>query len=69
MLHLTVIMHAGRKTESKIDLPDGSSYFDLLRELKVNPETVVIFRNGVPVAFDSAVENGTIDVMRVVSGG
>lgn len=69
VLQLTVKLHAGRKTENQVELPEGSSYFDLLRELKVNPETVVIFKNGVPVAFDSPVESGTVDVMRVVSGG
>ncbi|WP_048198073.1 MoaD/ThiS family protein [Methanocella arvoryzae] len=69
VLHLTVILHAGRKTETQVDLPEGSSYFDLLRELKVNPETVVVFKNGIPVAFDSVVEGGTVEVMRVVSGG
>ena len=62
-------MHAGRKTEINLALPEGSSYFDMLRELKINPETVVVFKNGVPVAFDSQVESGLIDVMRVVSGG
>jgi sulfur carrier protein len=69
VLQVTVIIHAGRKARQEVELPEGSSYFDLLRDLKINPETVVVFRNGVPVAFDSAVEGGTIDVMRVVSGG
>ena len=68
-MQVTVIVHAGRKVSQEVDLPEGSSYFDLLGNLKINPETVVVFRNGVPVAFDSAVEGGTIDVMRVVSGG
>ncbi|HMK46789.1 MAG TPA: thiamine biosynthesis protein ThiS [Methanocella sp.] len=68
-LRLTVILHAGGKSEREIDLQEGSNYFDLLRILKVNPETVVVFKNGVPVAFDSMVEGGPIDVMRVVSGG
>ncbi|WP_424359357.1 MoaD/ThiS family protein [Methanocella sp. MCL-LM] len=68
-MQVTVVVHAGRKARQEVDLPEGSSYFDLLNELKINPETVVVFKNGVPVAFDSAVESGTIDVMRVVSGG
>jgi len=68
-LQLTVTLHAGRRSERQVELPQGSSYFDLLKVLQVNPETVVVFRDGVPVAFDSAVEAGSIDVMRVVSGG
>ena len=69
LLQLTVNVHAGRKAEINLALPEGSSYFDMLRELKINPETVVVFKNGVPVAFDAMVESGMIDVMRVVSGG
>jgi sulfur carrier protein len=55
--------------EKEIDLRDGSNYYDLLAELKLNPETVVVFRDGVPVSFDAAVAAGAIDVLRVVSGG
>lgn len=59
----------GEVSNRDVDLPDGATYFDLLSFLKVNPETVVIFRDGVPVAFDSAVAGDRIDIMRVVSGG
>jgi sulfur carrier protein len=52
-----------------VELPEGSTYFDLLSFLKINPETVVVFKNGVPVAFDSAMEESGLEVMRVVSGG
>jgi len=68
-MRLTVVLHAGGRTEREIDLPEGSNYFDLLQVLEINPETVVVFKNGVPVAFDSMVEGGLVDVMRVVSGG
>lgn len=56
-------------SEREVELPDGSTYFDLLSFLKVNPETVVVFRDGTPVAFDSAIEGSRIEVLRVVSGG
>ncbi len=59
----------GEVSEREVDLPDGSTYFDLLSFLKVNPETVVVFRDGVPVAFDSAIGGSRIEVLRVVSGG
>ena len=63
-------VHAGRLAEKDVDLAEGSSYYDLLAALHINPETVVVFRDGVPVAFDAPVAGGgTIDVIRVVSGG
>ncbi len=56
--------------DKEVDLPDDGNYYDLLASLKINPETVVIFRDGVPVPFDSKATGGsTIEVMRVVSGG
>lgn len=59
----------GGVSEREIDLPDGSTYFDLLSFLRVNPETVVVFRDGIPVAFDSTIGGSQIEVLRVVSGG
>jgi sulfur carrier protein len=55
--------------EKEVDLRGGSNYYDLLAALDLNPETVVIFRDGVPVSFDAPVSAGKIDVLRVVSGG
>jgi sulfur carrier protein len=66
---LRVKVYAGRVEEKDVDLGEGSSYYDLLASLKINPETVVIFRDGVPVAFDSPAGPGNVEVMRVVSGG
>ncbi len=59
----------GEVSSRDVELADGSTYFDLLSFLKVNPETVVVFKDGVPVAFDSAAEGPRIEIMRVVSGG
>ena len=68
-MKVTVKVFAGGVSSRDVDLPDGATYFDLLSFLKVNPETVVVFKDGVPVAFDSPVEPSRIEVMRVVSGG
>jgi sulfur carrier protein len=68
-LKVTVKIFMGEVSSRDVELADGSTYFDLLSFLKVNPETVVVFKDGVPVAFDSAVEGPRIEVMRVVSGG
>ena len=68
-MKITVKLFVGEVSSRDLDLPDGATYFDLLSFLKVNPETVVVFRDGIPVAFDSTVVPSRIEVMRVVSGG
>lgn len=68
-MKVSVRVFAGAVTDREVEITEGSTYFDLLCELKVNPETVVIFNDGVPVAFDALVVPGEIRVMRVVSGG
>ncbi len=62
-------VHAGKLLERDVDLREGSNYYDLLASLRLNPETVVVFKDGVPVPFDAPVAAGAIDVLRVVSGG
>lgn len=66
---VTVNLVAGQPRRRDVFLPGGATYFDLLASLEVNPETVVVFRDGVPVALDSVAGPGRIDVVRVVSGG
>ena len=68
-MKVSVKVFTGAMTESEVEITEGSTYFELLGVLKVNPETVIIFNDGVPVAFDATVMQGNIRVMRVVSGG
>lgn len=68
-LRLMVKVYAGKVDERDVDVDEGSNYYSLLADLNINPETVVVFKDGVPVAFDARVEPGHVDVMRVVSGG
>ncbi|HTY91260.1 MAG TPA: MoaD/ThiS family protein [Methanocella sp.] len=68
-MKFTVKLFEGEVSSRDVELPDGATYFDLLSFLRVNPETVVVFRDGVPVAFDEQVRPARIEVMRVVSGG
>jgi sulfur carrier protein len=68
-LKLNVKLFTGEVSSRNVEVPDESTYFDLLSFLDINPETVVIFKNGVPVAFDAAIEGSKLEIMRVVSGG
>jgi sulfur carrier protein ThiS len=55
--------------ENVVNIPPGSSYQQLLLELKLNPEEVLIFVDNEPVPFDEQVRPGTVRVLKVVSGG
>lgn len=60
---------AGVEAERQLVLPEGTTYYELLDLLGINPETVVITRDGVPVPFNDAVLPGEVEVIRVVSAG
>jgi sulfur carrier protein len=47
----------------------GSTYEDILAALEINPETVVVLRDGDPVPLDDEIEEGEISIIRVVSSG
>ncbi|MCD1296126.1 thiamine biosynthesis protein ThiS [Methanocella sp. CWC-04] len=68
-MKIPVKIYAGKVSSMDVELPEGSTYIDLLDTLKINPETVIVFKNGTPVAVDSNVTSGNVDIMRVVSGG
>jgi len=53
----------------EVEVEKGKRYFDLLSMLKINPETVVIVKDGKPIPVDDFVEEGEVVVMRVISGG
>jgi len=57
------------KDQEEVEIEKGKRYSDLLNLLGINPETVVIVRDGKPVPVDDFVEEGEIVVMRVISGG
>jgi sulfur carrier protein len=66
---VTVKIFTGEVSSKDVELPESSTYYDLLDLLHINPETVVVFKQGVPVAFDAPVNATFLEVMRVVSGG
>ncbi len=58
-----------RKSEEEVEIDRNNTYFKLLEQLNINPETVVIVKDGLPVPTDETVEEGEITVIRVISGG
>jgi sulfur carrier protein len=69
LISVSVRIFAGVEAERQLILPEGTTYYELLDLLGINPETVVIIRDGVPVPFNDSVIPGAIEVIRVVSAG
>ncbi len=57
------------REREEVEIEKGKRYFDLLLMLNINPETVVVVKDGKPIPVDDFVEEGEITVMRVISGG
>ncbi len=55
--------------ERLLEVEPATTYGELLARLGVNPETVVVLRDGAPVPDDGEVAPGEVHVVRVVSGG
>lgn len=62
------ILSGGVKEET-IEVCGDSTYEDMLGSLHINPEIVIVFRNGNPVPLDEKVGPDSVDIIRVVTGG
>ena len=68
-MKVAVKIVAGEARSEEVNVPDGATYYDLLDLLKINPETVVVFKKGIPIAYDAPVDDIALEILRVVSGG
>ena len=68
-MRLSINIVTNERREQSVDLPDGSTYEDLLSELEINQETVIVLSDGLPVPLDAKISQSDITVLRVVSGG
>ena len=62
------ILSSGVKEES-VEVDEDSTYEELLLSLHINPEIVIVFRNGTPVPLDEKLTHDDIEILRVVTGG
>lgn len=60
---------AGRTTTATVDINGATTYLDILKELDINPETVIVLADGLPKPLDEAADHNNIEILRVVSGG
>jgi len=52
-----------------MELSENWTYEELLQSLHINPEIVIVFRNGMPVPLDEKLNSDEVQILRVVTGG
>ncbi len=60
---------SGGVKEQNLEIEEGSTYEEMLASLHINPEIVIVFRNGNPVPLDENVTGDNVEIVRVVTGG
>ncbi len=60
---------SGGVREQNLEIEEGSTYEEMLESLHINPEIVIVFRNGNPVPLDENVTGDNVEIVRVVTGG
>ncbi len=68
-MKIRVKILSGGVKEQDMDVSPDSTYEELLGYLHINPEIVIVFRNGAPVPLDEKVCADNVDILRVVTGG
>ncbi len=73
-MELKIKILAGKEEKKRIEVLQDDTYENVLEKLKINPEEVVVLRNGKPVPEDEQVvdeKNASeeITIIRIVSGG
>jgi len=63
------IVFVGFDKKEEILEVNGQKYSEILESLGINPETVVVVKDGLPVPADEVAEGGEVKVIRVISGG
>lgn len=68
-MKIKVKILSGGVKEQNMEVSSDSTYEELLESLHINPEIVLVFRNGIPVPLDEQVSQDNVEVLRVVTGG
>ncbi len=68
-MNIRVKILSGRVKEQELEVAENSTYDELLEHLSINPEIVIVLLNGTPVPLDEKITQGSIEILRVVTGG
>ncbi len=68
-MNIRVKILSGGIREKTMEVRDDSTYEELLMRFHINPEIVIVFRNGTPVPLDEKITPDDVEILRVVTGG
>ena len=58
------------KQIKEVDLEKGATVFDLLKKLKLKPDTIIVMDNNLPIPVDDVLEDKqNLCIIQVSSGG
>ena len=58
------------KTTTTVEVKTGSTVLDLLKKMKLKPDTVIVLNNKTPIPIDDVLTEGQeLDILQVASGG
>jgi sulfur carrier protein ThiS len=58
------------KEKKEIDIKDGSTVMDLLKELNLKPDTLIVLNNDLPIPVDDLLKDKqNLSIILVSSGG
>ncbi len=57
------------RKEEVVEVNGKKRYSEILEEIGINPETVIVLKNDVPIPTDDFAEEGEVKIVRVISGG
>jgi len=61
-------IQAEKVSEQAVEVAENSTYEDLLGLLNINPETVLVFKEGNSVPLDGIVNSEKLTILKVVAG-
>jgi sulfur carrier protein ThiS len=68
-MEITVLI-VNENKQYKLKLPDSAIAIEILKKLKIAPDTVIITKNDKPIPIDTRLEpDSELSIIRVVSGG
>ncbi len=68
-MKIRIELLGSEKKTWELEVEGGTTYEKILEDIGINPETVVVVRDKVPIPMDEEVKSGEIKLIRVISGG
>lgn len=66
---LRISVEPSEEPPKNMAFPSGTKYEDVLRELSINQETVLLFKDGELVPSDGVASPGNLSILKITSKG